>query len=187
MENKAIKKQLIVYQAETFDIRLSESSVNLVISSPPLDILLNRARELFEWLDACVAQGGVLLLDIPGQYNQYTIAMHEGVRKTAWRFQWGFAYYDFYQKGDTQSLCAYARSNVPKPLEVPYRTCTEREMVHRCEYDQSYIENLVENFTNPGQTVLDPFCGTGGVPRTAYRLERNAIGIDRRCPFTNEL
>ena len=183
-----MNNQLIVYQTtNTFDIELPTDAVDLVISSPPLDVLLKDARALFEWLDACIAPEGVLLLDIPGQYNQYTIAMHEGERRTAWRFQWGFACHDFYQKGDTQSLCAYARSDIPKPLELPYRRCTGREMTHPCEFDGAFVSSLVEKFSKPRQTVLDPFCGTGTVPRTAYRLERNAIGIDRRCPFTNQL
>ena len=179
---------LTVYQIQdTFDVILPPDSVNLVISSPPLDILSYRAFEMFEWFDACVAPEGVLLLDMPGQYNQYTITMWEGERKSTWHFQWGVAFHDFYQERDTQSLCAYARYPVPKPVEVPYRHCTEREMEHQCEYDAIYVENLIENFSKPGDTVMDSFCGTGTVPRTAYRLGRNGIGIDRRCPFTNKL
>ena len=126
-----------------------------------------------------------MFLDMPGQYNEYTLTMWEGERRSAWKLQWGIAYHDFYQVRDTQSLCAYARYNLPKPGEIPYRRCTEREMSHRCEYDQVYVENIIEAFSKPGQTVLDPFCGTGTVPKIAYQLKRNGIGIDRRCPFTN--
>ena len=179
---------LTVYQTQDiFDITLPPDSVDLVISSPPLDILAKNAKGMFDWFDACVAPLGVLLLDMPGQYNQYTIAVWEGERKSAWHFQWGFAFHDFYQQGDTQSLCAYARHHIPKPCEIPYRRCAEREMAHRCEYDAIYVESLIEGFSNSGETVLDPFCGTGTVPRTAYQLGRNGIGIDRRCPFTNKL
>ena len=179
---------LTVYQTQdTFDVILPPASVNLVVSSPPLDILAENAKGMFDWFDACVEPLGILLLDMPGQYNGYTIKMWEGERKSAWQFQWGFAFHDFYQAGDTQSLCAYRRCDLPKPTEIPYRRCTERDMKHRCEYDAVYIESLIEQFSNPGETVLDPFCGTGTVPRTAYRLERNGIGIDRRCPFTNKL
>ena len=163
------------------------NSIDLIISSPPLDILEHNVRELFEWFDGCVAPLGIVLLDMPGQYNQYTIAMWEGERKSAWHFQWGVALHDFYQAGDTQSLCAYSRHDLPKPREISYRRCTEREMRHRCEYDTIYIKSLIEGFSNPGETVLDPFCGTGTVPRTACQLGRNGIGIDRRCPFTNKL
>ena len=179
---------LTVYQTEdTFGITLPPSSVDLVVSSPPLDILAENAEELFDWFDTCVTPLGILLLDMPGQYNRYTIAVWEGERKSAWHFQWGVALHDFYEAGDTHSLCAYRRCDLPKPREIAYRRCTEREMAHRCEYDTIYIERLIEQFSNPGETVLDPFCGTGTVPRIAYQLERNGIGIDRRCPFTNRL
>ena len=179
---------LTVYQTEnTFEIALPPDSVALVISSPPLDILVENAKGLFDWFDACVAPDGLLLLDMPGQYNRYTVTMWEGERKSAWHFQWGIAFHDFYQEGDTQSLCAYRRSDLPKPCEIPYRRCTEREMAHQCEYDPVYVEKLIEKFSSPGDTVLDPFCGTGTVPRTAHQLGRNGIGIDRRCPFTNKL
>ena len=183
-----MQNRLLVYQVhDAFDVNLLSNSVNLVISSPPLDVLSERSLELFEWFDECVAPEGILLLDVPGQYNQYTIKIWEGERKSAWRFQWGFAFHDLYQKGDTQSLCAYARDHIAKPKAIPYRRCSEREMAHRCEYDTVYVENLIAKFTEPRDTVLDPFCGTGTVPRTAYRLGRNGIGIDRRCPFTNTL
>ena len=182
------QNSLTVYQVQdTLKMELPTDSVDLVISSPPLDILAKNAKGLFDWFDACVSPLGILLLDMPGQYNQYTIKVWEGERKSAWRFQWGFALHDFYQAGDTQSLCAYRRCDLPKPLEIPYRRCTDREMAHRCEYDTTYIKRLIEDFSNPGETVLDPFCGTGTVPRIAYQLGRNGIGIDRRCPFTNKL
>ena len=177
---------LTIYQiTDALKCEISAGSVDLVISSVPVYIL-DDPFELFEWFDRCVAPAGVLLLDVPGQYNQYTIKMWEGERKSAWTFQWGMAFHDFYQQGDTQSLCAYGRHHVPKPVEIACRRCTEREMAHQCEYDAIYVENLIKQFSEPGDTVLDPFCGTGTVPRVAYQLGRNAMGIDRRCPFTNK-
>ena len=37
---------------------------------------------------------------------------------------------------------------------------------------------LIEKSSEPGDTVLDPFCGTGTVVREALALRRNAIGLD---------
>lgn len=181
---------VVAYQtSDALKIDLEPSSVGLVISSPPLDILLDRAVELFEWLDKIVSDDGVLLLDTLGQYNRYTMAMWEGERKTSWHFQWGMAFQNFYEMGDTQSVCAYAkeRAILKRPDSILVRPPGERNMRHRCEYDAVYVESLIERFSDPGDTVLDPFCGTGTVPRTAYQLGRKGIGIDRRCPFTNQL
>ena len=181
---------VVVYQtSDALKIDLEPSSVDLVISSPPLDILLNRPIALFEWLDRIVSDDGVLLLDTLGQYNQYTIGLWEGERKTSWHFQWGMAFHNFYQNGDTQSVCAYAkeRAILKRPDSISIRPPAERNMRHRCEYDGVYVQSLIDRFSEPGDTVLDPFCGTGTVPRMANRMGRKGIGIDRRCPFTNKL
>ena len=37
---------------------------------------------------------------------------------------------------------------------------------------------LIERVSEPGDTVLDPFCGTGTVVREAMTLNRDAIGLD---------
>ena len=37
---------------------------------------------------------------------------------------------------------------------------------------------LIERVSEPGDTVLDPFCGTGTVVREAIALSRNAVGLD---------
>ena len=42
------------------------------------------------------------------------------------------------------------------------------------------IWNLVQRYTQPGDTVLDPFCGGGTTLDVAHSLEREAIGFDVR-------
>lgn len=180
---------ITVYQNNTFDVELPRNSVDLVITSPSRDTLLNDATRLFAWLDECIAKAGVLFIDLPGQYGETVIPMWEGERCSSWKFQWGFPFHDFYQAGDTASICAYARdyNTVPRPKDLSYHRYTEREMTHQCEWDALLVSNLIETFSEPGQSVLDPFCGTGTVPRVAHSLGRHGIGIDQRCPFTNKL
>ena len=60
-------------------------------------------------------------------------------------------------------------------------------MKHECEFDDVLITELIEKYSEPNDVVLDPFCGTGLVPRIAHKLGRTGIGIDLRCPYTNEL
>ncbi|MBI3202238.1 MAG: site-specific DNA-methyltransferase [Myxococcales bacterium] len=45
---------------------------------------------------------------------------------------------------------------------------------------------LVEGLSKPGDTVLDPFCGSGTVLVEAHRLGRRALGIDAN-PLAIEL
>ena len=40
------------------------------------------------------------------------------------------------------------------------------------------VEQLIDLYSNPNDTVLDPFAGSGTVLDVAQRMERNAIGIE---------
>ena len=46
------------------------------------------------------------------------------------------------------------------------------------EKPEKLSELLIKSFTNPGDIVLDPFCGTGTACVAAKRLGRNFIGCD---------
>jgi len=43
---------------------------------------------------------------------------------------------------------------------------------------QALLERIISASTNPGDVVLDPFCGCGTAVAAAQRLKRNWIGID---------
>lgn len=49
---------------------------------------------------------------------------------------------------------------------------------HPCPKPLSLMKHLVEQFTDPGETILDPFCGSGTTLVTAKMLGRKAIGIE---------
>lgn len=49
---------------------------------------------------------------------------------------------------------------------------------HPCPKPESLMLELVELFTDPGETILDPFMGSGTTLVAAKRLGRKAIGIE---------
>lgn len=49
---------------------------------------------------------------------------------------------------------------------------------HSAAFPEALPEWFIKLFTAPGDTVLDPFAGSGTTLRVAHRLGRNSIGID---------
>jgi site-specific DNA-methyltransferase (adenine-specific) len=49
---------------------------------------------------------------------------------------------------------------------------------HRTQKPVALMSELVKLFTDPGETILDAFAGSGSTLVAAYRLERKAIGIE---------
>ena len=41
-----------------------------------------------------------------------------------------------------------------------------------------HMEWLVKWWSDPGETILDPFCGSGTIPLAADRMQRHGIGIE---------
>ncbi|HEX9341644.1 MAG TPA: DNA methyltransferase [Thermoplasmata archaeon] len=52
------------------------------------------------------------------------------------------------------------------------------EAMHPAPFSFHDIRKLVQFFTKPGMTVLDPFCGVASTLKAAALCERNAIGIE---------
>lgn len=50
--------------------------------------------------------------------------------------------------------------------------------LHVCPLQLDIIERLIRRYSNPGETVLDPFGGIMSVPYSAIRMERRGIGIE---------
>lgn len=55
------------------------------------------------------------------------------------------------------------------------------ERVHPTQKPRSLLLELLEDFTDPDDLVLDPFCGSGSLGQACMRLGRRYIGIDKGC------
>lgn len=54
---------------------------------------------------------------------------------------------------------------------------------HLAPLQLSVIERCVKLWTNPGETVLDPFAGIGSVPVVALRSGRRALGVELKPSY----
>lgn len=49
---------------------------------------------------------------------------------------------------------------------------------HKCPKPEKLLRWLIENFTNPGDRVLDPVSGSGTTCKAAFQLSREYLGIE---------
>jgi site-specific DNA-methyltransferase (adenine-specific) len=57
-------------------------------------------------------------------------------------------------------------------------TFKERTGWHPCQMPESLLKRIIAASSNPGDCVLDPFCGSGTTPAAARRLDRDFVGIE---------
>lgn len=50
--------------------------------------------------------------------------------------------------------------------------------IHPAQKPVKVLEKLIETFTDPGDVVIDPCCGSGSTLRAAYNLGRSAFGFE---------
>ena len=62
---------------------------------------------------------------------------------------------------------------IPKP---PPRK--KNEVLHPAKFPETLVQEFIEFFTEPGNTVLDPMAGTGSTIIAALRSGRNAVGVE---------
>jgi site-specific DNA-methyltransferase (adenine-specific) len=57
-------------------------------------------------------------------------------------------------------------------------TFKERTGWHPCQMPESLLKRIIAASSDPGDCVLDPFCGSGTTPAAARRLGRDFVGIE---------
>jgi len=55
---------------------------------------------------------------------------------------------------------------------------------HPCSRAMIHMKWLVDWWSEPGETVLDPFCGSGTIPLAAESLHRHGIGIELKSEYS---
>ncbi len=66
---------------------------------------------------------------------------------------------------------------------VSHNSCEVR--IHPTQKPIALMRELVEDFTDPGDLILDPFCGSGTTGAAALALGRRFIGIEKRVDFAS--
>jgi DNA modification methylase len=70
-------------------------------------------------------------------------------------------------------------------IRIPaYRPPNIKEMgYHVAAYPEELVSLMLEAFTSPGQTILDPFLGSGTTLKVANGMERKGVGFELNSDF----
>ena len=71
---------------------------------------------------------------------------------------------------------------IPKVTSGKDRSSDERTP-HPAQFPLALIERILKACSNPGDTVLDPFMGSGSLAEAALRTGRNAVGFEVRQDY----
>jgi len=69
------------------------------------------------------------------------------------------------------------------PAVWTYGTVKADRPDHPCPKPLALMQKLIEQFTDPGETILDPFAGSGTTLIAARNLGRRAIGIELSAEY----
>lgn len=192
---KTTENTLTIIQVDdTLRVNFDPYSIDLIITSPSNDFLVEHTDAMFKWIDGCLSSNGVCIIEAKGMFGDHNFAINRYICRLIEKRvecklnpQFCFPFYHIYAEWSLETLYFLTyKKDLERPKQIPYRKHSDREMKHQCEFDSLLISELIRRYSKPGDVVLDPFCGTGVVPREAFRLGRTGIGLDRRCPFTNE-
>lgn len=66
-------------------------------------------------------------------------------------------------------------------------TFKEKRRWHVCQIPEALMERIIKGHSKPGDTILDPFVGSGSTVYVADRLGRNVIGIDQSRLYLDKI
>ena len=61
----------------------------------------------------------------------------------------------------------------------------KKEILHPAKYPEGLIEDFITFFTKTGETVFDPFLGTGSTLIACYNTGRNGVGIELQQKYAD--
>ena len=183
MEDKSDLWELRLGDIASFD--LPENSVDAIIVDPPYP---KEYLDLYESLGSLAAHAlkpGGSLLALVGQAHLPTVM---NILSEYLDYHWLMA---LHMKGPHMQLYQLKIANIWKPIlwytKGKYTGQSVRDLVDaggmekdrfKWQQGEGGFAKLVQDFTRPGDLVLDPLCGTGTTGVAAVKLGRRFIGLD---------
>jgi SAM-dependent methyltransferase len=174
------------------DIRLGDfrevltdiHDVDAIITDPPYPAeYLPLLADLAAWADKVLAPDGVLAILMGGTHLPEVYRLLDGHRPYRWTacyltMRAGYASHARKVQSNWKPILVYGGG----PRFVDVIRCEGSDAAakdnHKWGQDYGAFHTLVGRLTKPGQTVVDPFCGSGTTLLAAWAQGRHAIGCD---------
>ena len=168
---------------------IEPESVQLIYTDPPYrrDLALVCFSLLNEWAPRLLSDGGSLVTIVP----HYLLDEAMAIMRDSLKFRW---IYDMDQEAGPHPRMAMGIEVCWKPMlhyvkrAYPQGRGFLRDKVvipgpekfmHEWQQAEAWGEYYIQKLTEPGDVVLDPFCGPGTVPSICIKNNRHFIGIER--------
>ena len=186
-EDARAPKDVKIYNEDFRDVKLEEGSVDLILTDPPYPKeYINLWAELAEYASKVLKPGGFLitysgqlylneiypLLNLHLDYYWTGCLQHSGgnqlVHPRNVLCEWK----------PILMFCKPPMSKQDEPFSDIFKGGTREKDLHEWQQSEVEAERLLEIFSMPNDTVLDPFAGAGTFLCAAKNLNRNVIGIE---------
>lgn len=174
--------------ADFKDAGIAPNSIDYIITDPPyVDGVVEHCKALARFASVVLKDGGSCIVMV-GQYRLPEVMARMSEHIT---YHWTLAYLT--PGGQSPQIFPRKVNTFWKPLlwfvKGKYTghwigdvcksdTNNNDKRFHHWGQSESGMADIVERFTLPAQTILDPFCGAGTTGVAAVSLDRVFIGID---------
>ncbi len=160
------------------------TGVDAVITDPPYPAgYLPLLADLAAWADKVLTPEGVLAVLIGQTHLPEVYRLLDGHRPYRWTMAYltpgpGYASHAARVQSNWKPVILYGGG--PRVADVLQSTGNDAAAKDRHRWGQDYgaFHTLIERLTRPGETVADPFAGSGTTLLAAYALGRHVVGAD---------
>lgn len=179
-----IPSTLDIRHGDFRDVLADLTDVDAIITDPPYPAeFLPLLADLAAWADKVLAPDGVLAVLMGQTHLPEVYRLLSGYRPYRWTAAYltsgaGYVSHPRRVQSNWKPLIVYGGG--PRFVDVLRAEGTDAgaKSLHRWGQDYSAFHTLIERLTKPGQTVVDPFMGSGTTLLAAHALGRHAIGCD---------
>lgn len=159
-------------------------NVDAIITDPPYPAeFLPLLGDLAAWADKVLADDGVLAVLIGQTHLPEVYRLLDGHRAYRWTCCYltdgpGYVSHPRKVQSNWKPLIVYGGG--PRIADVVRSEGSDADAKGHHKWGQDYgaFHTIIERLTERGQTVVDPFMGSGTTLLAAHALGRNAIGAD---------